>query len=269
MQPAPWELVNSSFPVQEHRTDKEPPQPAVASDGRLFIDLAGTVVEIESACEAWLSNARARYGSFVCREAPADLRISHTDDEASMTARHGCLSFVHTDGRSAEVAAAQGTEVLDGILRSLLPPVIAPDLMVHGALLSDGERGLMCCGVSGSGKSTIAALFPEAALCDEMVRLAGGRTTEARSLPFWRARPGTVPLGAIFVLEHGAGHCRTQVDVSEAMKEMRRHVYWPVEHSALMVESFKTLTDVCRGTPVFRLAFRPEQSVWKTMTAGF
>ena len=84
---------------------------------------------------------------------------------------------------------------------------------MHGALLSDGDRGLLCCGVSGSGKSTIAALFPEAALCDEMVRLAVGSGVEVRSLPFWQARPGSVTLGAVFILEHGAVNRRNPMAV--------------------------------------------------------
>ncbi|MEN8163604.1 MAG: hypothetical protein ABFS37_05700, partial [Acidobacteriota bacterium] len=176
--------------------------------------------------------------------------------------------IVEPGGRRAKVAARQGTEVLDGVLRTLLPSVIAPDLMVHGALLSDGKRGLLCCGVSGSGKSTIAGLFPEAALCDEMVRLACSPEVEVRSLPFWRARPGSVSLGAVYILEHGAEHRRTPMTVSEAIQELRRHVYWPVGHAAQISDSFKVRADVCRDTPIFRLAFRPDPSVWTTMTEG-
>jgi len=242
--------------------------PAVVGDGRLLIDLAGTVLEIRSGSEFWLGEACERFGSFVCGDATPDITITHTADEAAMTAQNGCLSIVHPGGQSAEIAARQGTDVLDGVLRTLLPSIIAPDLMVHGALLSDGERGFLCCGVSGSGKSTMAALFPEAALCDEMVRLAVGPEIEVRSLPFWRARPGAVPLGAIFILEHGEQHRRIPLAESEAIQELRRHIYWPVECPELMLQTFEALSDVCRDTPVFRLSFLPEPSVWATMMEG-
>ena len=255
--------------IRNPRTDHKNLAPAVISDGRLLIDLGGTVVEVRSGSGSWLSEAHGRYGSFVCDGARPEITITHTGDEAEMTAQHGCLSIVHPGGRSAEVAARRGTDVLDGVLRTLLPSVIAPDLMVHGALLSDGDPGLLCCGVSGSGKSTIAALFPEAALCDEMVRLAVGSGVEVRSLPFWQARPGSVPLGAVFILEHGAVNRRTPMAVSEAIQELRRHIYWPVEHPTLMRKLFETLADVCRNIPIYRLAFRPEPSVWTTMTDGF
>ncbi len=256
------------FEISENRAQSEFLPPAVAPDGRLSIDLAGTIVEIKSGSGSWLGEARDRYGSFVCDEARPEITITHTGDEATMTAQHGCLSIVHPGGRSAQVAARQGTDVLDGVLRTLLPSVIAPDLMVHGALLSDGKRGFLCCGISGSGKSTMAALFPEAALCDEMVRLAAGTEVEVRSLPFWQARPGVVPLAAVFIIEHGAEHRRIPLAEFEAIQELRRHIYWPVEHPALMRESFKALTDICRDTPVFRLAFWPDPSVWATMTEG-
>ncbi len=256
------------FEISENQARPEFFPPAVASDGRLLIDLAGTVLEVRSGSDFWLAEARDRYGSFVCDEATPEITITHTGDEAEMTAQHGCLSVIHPGGRSAEIAASKGTDILDGVLRTLLPSVIAPDLMVHGALLSDGTRGFLCCGVSGSGKSTMAALFPEAALCDEMVRLAVGPEIEVRSLPFWRARPGTVSLGAIFILEHGADNRRTPLNTSEAIRDLRRHIYWPVEQTDLMAEVGGILFDVCRDTPVFRLAFRPEPTVWATMTEG-
>ncbi len=251
------------------RTDHQDLSPAVISDGRLSIDLGGTIVEITSAARDWLSETRERYGAFVCSGRDAEISVIHTNDEGAMTARTGYLSVVGSNGRSAEVAAAQGTDILDGVIRTLLPRVIAPDLMVHGALLSDGERGFLCCGVSGSGKSTMAALFPEAALCDELVRLhVGPEGVEARSLPFWTARPASVALGGIFMIEHGADHRRTRLSYSDAVKALRRHIYWPVEHLDLMHQSFEAMTDICRDTPAFRLAFRPDVSVWATMTEG-
>lgn len=252
-----------------HRANPEPTEPAVVTDGRLLIDLGGTCVEIESASEVWLSEVCDRYGLFVCQDSVADVRIVHELDETTMMKRHGCLSVLDPGGRGAKIACAAGTEVLDGVLRSLMPAVIAPDLMMHGALLTDGHRGFFCCGVSGSGKSTIASLFPEAALCDELARLhVGAEGVEVRSLPFWKARPATVGLSGIFMIEHGVEQRRTRLDQPKAIKALRRHVYWPVDDPELMHQSFEVLADICREIPVFRMAFRPEPSIWNTMIEG-
>ncbi len=302
--------MNPSPVIRNLRTDHQNPTPAVASDGRLSIDLAGTIVEVTSASGSWLSEVRDRYGSFVCDrtepstiqltvqpgrphpqqhsahcggrrpaclghpqlnsvEATPQITITHTTDEAAMKAQHGCLSIVDPGRRKAEIATRQGTDVLDGVLRILLPSVIAPDVMVHCTLLSDGERGFLCCGISGSGKSTIASLFPEAALCDELARLhVDPEGVEARSLPFWKARSASVALTGVFILEHGGEHRRVRLKASEAIRNLRRHIYWPVEDSDLMAGAAETLLETCRSVPVFRLAFRPDPSVWTVMTEG-
>ena len=284
--------MKRSFEINENQVTPEFLPPAVTLDGRLLIDLAGTMVEVRSESGYWLAQARARYGSFAgdcgggrparrgsamhgtggtpvptTGRGSAAAMIVHHIDEAAMVATHGYLSKIDEDGRSAEIASAEGTDILDGVLRMMMPRGIAPDLLVHCALLADGDRGFLCCGVSGSGKSTMAALFPDNAVCDELARVhAGPGGVEVRSLPFWKARPWTGTLAAIFFIEHGADNRRMPLGVTEAVQSLRRHVYWPVEHSALMGESFETLTDVCGNTPIFRLAFRPEVSVWATMT---
>ena len=154
-------------------------------------------------------------------------------------------------------------------MRALLPSIIAPDLMVHGALLLDGKCGFLCCGVSGSGKSTIASLFPEAALSDELARIhEGSEGLEVRSLPFWVARPASVALSAVFMLEHGDENRRIRLGQTKAIKALRRHVYWPVEDPQLLQESSEVMLDICRDIPVFRLAFLPERSIWNTMIEG-
>lgn len=255
---------------RDFRANHAPLSPAVVTDGRLLIDLGGTVVDIESASDSWLSEVCDRYGPFVRQNAVADIKIVHTLDETTMMKRHGYLSVPEPDGSGAQIACTSGTDILDGVLRTLLPSIIAPDLMVHGALLSDGKCGFLCCGVSGSGKSTIASLFPEAALCDELARLhAGAGEVEVRSLPFWVARPASVALSAVFMLEHGDESRRIRLSQSMAIKALRRHIYWPVKDPQLMQESSEVMMDICRDIPVFRLTFIPERSVWTTMTEGF
>ncbi len=244
-------------------------QPVVRPDGRFSIDCGGTVVAVESPSLPWREAARARYDAFVCSDSDPEIVIHHSEDEAAMIAEHGYKAHVEETGRGARFGSAEGTDLFDGVLRTLLPSVIAPDLMAHGALLIDGLRGLLCCGVSGSGKSTMAAMFPDIAVCDELTRVNTGHDgIEARSLPFWEARPATAPLRAVFILEHGAEHRRVLLEGAEAMREMRRHVYWPLDRPDLTLALFETLALVCEEIPVYRLAFRPERSVLATMVEG-
>ncbi len=235
----------------------------------LSIDLGGTIFEVRSGDLGWLETARTRYRGFIRADRPATVTIDHTPDKTAMRARCGSLSLIDPGGLQAEFAAESGTEILDGLLRTMLPALISPGLMVHGALLEDGDRAFLCCGVSGSGKSTMAELFSERALCDELAVLKiDGDEVEVRSLPFWRARPGTRRLAAIFLLHHGVENERTPLDRAEALRQMRRHVYWPIDREDSTLEAFETLAEVCTGVPVWRLAFRPDRSIWRTMTRG-
>jgi len=237
--------------------------------GSVSVDLGGTVVEISSESDSWLRLVRDRYGAFVSTGRPT-MSIVHSEDEHAMITRHGFLTVVDPEGRRAQIAERRRTEILDGVLRIMLPRVIAPDLALHGALLADGDRGFLCCGVSGSGKSTMAAMFPKVALCDELVRVhAGFEGVEARSLPFWVARPGTVDLCAVFILEHGTENRRTPVDSAEAVRIMMRHVNWPVGTEEALSRCFETLVALCRRVPIFRLEFVPDRGVWETMTEFF
>ncbi len=259
--------MNPAIPVGPHQANC---QPVVKQDDRFSIDCGGTVVGIESDSIDWREAARARYGAFVCHDVTPDLVVHHSEDEVVMIEEHGYSAHIDETGREAWIGAARGTDLLDGVLRTLLPSVIAPDLVAHGALLIDASRAFLCCGVSGSGKSTMAALFPDRAVCDELARLHHGVDgIEVRSLPFWKARPARTALSAIFILEHGEENHRIGLDPPEALREMRQHVYWPLGDSIETSGSFDTLVRVCHSIPVFRLAFRPERSVWATIMEGF
>ncbi len=238
--------------------------------GSVLVDLGGTLVEISSYSNSWLCLVRDRYGAFISTGGRPTISIVHSEDENAMITRHGYLTVVDPEGRRAQIAERGGTDILDGVLRIMLPRVIAPDLALHGALLADADRGFLCCGVSGSGKSTMAAMFPKVALCDELARVhAGSKGVEARSLPFWVARPGTVDLCAVFILEHGTENRRTPVDSAEVVRIMMRHIYWPVDTEGPLSRCFQTLVELCRIVPIFRLEFVPDRGVWKTMAEGF
>jgi len=156
---------------------------------------------------------------------------------------------------------------VDGLIRTILPELASPSLMVHGSLLTDGRVSYLCCGRSGSGKSTLAAMLPAQALCDELTMV---RPSEPQfhgvSLPYWKARPGSAPLAGIFVLEHAREHRRSRLMPTDAMRELRQHVYWPTHEPDALARAFRTLTGLVGEVPVWRLGFRKDPAVWDLIT---
>ena len=226
----------------------------------LRVDLAGTVVEIGTSDSTWSRRIERRFGAFRT-EAHPDLTVVHDPrrDGPPVTGRPPALRL----GRSAT------HEHLDALLTTVLPERLAPALLVHGALLTDGSNTYLCCGLSGAGKSTLAALLPERALCDELavVRPMGDRF-EGIALPYWTSRPGSGPLAAIFVLEHAPGHRLRPLPPTGALRELRRHVCWPTEDPAGLARALETLSELVRSVPVHRLGFRRDPDVWDIITGA-
>lgn len=229
-----------------------------------MVDFGGTRIAFRSPAPDFLEAVESRYQAFLCAGEAFDFEVIHDPEEEAFRERYGWLSRIDAENRRAWIGSAsvRGVEVLDGVIRMLLPSLVPPDLVLHGAMLDFDGEAVLCCGRPGAGKSTIASLFPKEACCDELCRLRfDGSAFEARSLPFWRARPLSLPLARIFVLEHGDEHSISALGASGAMREMRKHVYWPLEDEAGARAVFSTLTALVSKIPVFSLAFRPDVSV--------
>jgi hypothetical protein len=170
--------------------------------------------------------------------------------------------------RRARVAGPLATYPLDALLRHLLPLIVEDGLVVHAAMLAEGERGWACCGPSGSGKSTLAGLLPERAHCDELVaiRYVDDRW-DIEALPFWQARPGRARLEAVYLLGHGSQHRRSHVTSRVAVRELVPQLMWPVMSSEAMERAFGLLTAVTATVPCWRLEFVPRADVLDVITA--
>jgi len=224
------------------------------------IGLGDTVAELHTSDGNWLAAVRERYQGFLTG-APPHLVIHHHPGRPGPP--------VETDPSNAEVRLNGGAvpESVDGVLRTQLPELAAPALVAHGALLTDGARGFLCCGPPGAGKSTLAALLPERALCDELalVRAVGG-AFEGVSLPYWVARPGRVPLADIFLLEHAPEHRRQRLAPTAAARALRSNICWPTHEPAALNRTFATMAELVGAVPVWRLEFTKDPGVWQTIT---
>lgn len=223
------------------------------------VDLGQAVAELQTPDADWLAGLKKRFQGFLTDSSP-QLVLRHRPDRAGPPVED------LPSEREVRLNAGARTEFVDGVLRTRLPELVAPALVAHGALLSDGARGFLCCGPSGAGKSTLAAMLSERALCDELalVRATDGGF-EGISLPYWVARPGRVPLAGVFLLEHAPEHRRRRLAPSAAARDLRPSVCWPTRLPAALKGAFSTLAELVGAVPVWRLGFAMDQGVWQTI----
>jgi len=166
--------------------------------------------------------------------------------------------------RRATLSGPSAMYPLDNVLRHLLPLLWEDGLLVHSALVADGDgSGVLACGPSGAGKSTLARLAGGRALSDELaaVRLES-RGAISIALPFWESRPGSARLRAILHLAHGASHRLERLLPQQALRRLASQVLWPVWDELAMARSFAFLTELAETVPVFDLFFSPVEGVW-------
>lgn len=168
--------------------------------------------------------------------------------------------------RRIELIGPLATYPLDRLIQTLWYESHESGLMIHAAALADGDRGWIFSGPSGVGKSTLAGLFPEYALCDEFVALSlDGSVPRLGSLPFWHSRRGSAELSGIHLLRHGQRDRRRRLEAGEAFARLRREIVWPTFDGAVLNRAFDSLCRLIELVPVWELAFRPGREVWNVI----
>jgi hypothetical protein len=195
-----------------------------------------------------------------CEQVPGGYRVKTETSQCEIDLR----------ARRAVLRGPKALYPLDNVLRHLLPLLWEDGLIVHSALVADGDGGsVLACGPSGAGKSTLARLASGRALSDELAAVkleAGGAVAVA--LPFWESRPGRARLRAILSVGHGTRHRLEPLRPEEALRRLATQVLWPVWDERAMARSFAYLTEIAERVPAFDLSFAPAADVWDFIDKG-
>jgi hypothetical protein len=173
---------------------------------------------------------------------------------------------VDLGARRVECRGETTDEALDAVLKHVLPLALGDGLVLHASAVGGAEGVYAFSGPSGAGKSTIAALFPERTLADELIAVrVRGRDVTAHALPWERGLGGSGRLRALFLLAHAAEHTAARIDPVQAVRELSGQVLWPTYHAPSLARAFSTLAHLVGLVPVARLAFAPLPDVWSVV----
>ena len=142
-------------------------------------------------------------------------------------------------------------------------------LIAHATAIRLGDgRTILCPGISGTGKSTIARLVAEHAAGEATV-LSDDRTflrrdedgTSAWGTPWHSSAnaldPDGGPLAAVVLLRHGTGATLRPLAAGEATRLLLRTIALPFWNEAHMATALTFIARMLRGAPVHELAYAP------------
>ncbi len=227
---------------------------------------------------------RDRYAQF-CTDEPPDVLVTidvHTEMQFDMDellrSRHqvprvvDCGTSFEMLGRHFEarlndrhvrISGPRSTYPIDFTLAFLWQRRDPNRFMLHGAGISDGERGWIASGPSGCGKSSLARLLGQHALCDEFVGVVRRSDCyQVMGLPFWQGRNGLAELQHICFLGHGITHSRKAMTKENAWKALRKQVVWPLHDPAAAGRTLGNARELLETVPCFELSFALDAGVW-------
>lgn len=148
--------------------------------------------------------------------------------------------------------------------------------VIHCLVAAVGDRAVICPGVSGAGKTTLAR---QLAGCADIHVLSDDRAVVRRDADGYRAYgtpwPGEggyatnrgLPLAAIGFLEQTPAAAIASVHLAEALKRMARVASVPWFDRELGPQVFDGLAALCTRVPAFTLAFAPDASAAEAVRA--
>lgn len=177
------------------------------------------------------------------------------------------------------LVAPVGTPLcLDSIFRIITAFVAVQKggFLLHSAAIATPQGAYMFCGISGSGKSTIAKVSKADydLLTDEMALIE--KTADGYRVwgtPFWGELQLSVnrcaPLRAVFSLSKSKTNSIEEIPKAQAVTEFMKTILFFAQNlelgNVLMDKSFEFLAAV----PFRQLNFLPEKSLWEVIHAYF
>lgn len=215
--------------------------------GALGLELAGFKLFLKSDSKGVISVLRGRYGRFACAgSGGCELEVVESPGRASPfkpavhlagnklnLGRGDFRAALDLRGGTGRLYAAANEQCLDAFLRSLISSSLlrSGGFMLHCAGLVKKGRAYLFLGRSGAGKSTLSKLAAGSGcevISDEVNLLRPrGKGFRVHGSPFWgemRAdgRPGSWPLGGIYLLKKSRENRVTACGKSEALRLLLR-----------------------------------------------
>lgn len=182
----------------------------------------------------------------------------------------GEMAFANMDWSKVTIYA----EHLDASSTTLLAAVYSrlcffQTILLHGAFVDYGERGLVFTGPSGIGKTTQAELWQQYAGArivngDKVFLRIAKDAVYAHGSPWHGSSPyclnRAAPLSAVIVLRQSEENSLFRLTAGEYMASLLPHVFLPHWDKACLEAALENLDAVLAKVPVYLLACRPEQA---------
>jgi len=162
---------------------------------------------------------------------------------------------------------------IDSVIRIMLSLILARQrgFLLHSASAVRGGRAFLFCGVSGSGKTTIARMAPRdsALLSDEISCL---RCTASGYYAFGTPFAGDLgvagaavaaPVAALYFLRQGPRNRIEPIDPPRAVAQLMRNILFFAKDCEAGAQVFETACDFGARVDAAELTFKADPTVWE------
>jgi hypothetical protein len=200
-----------------------------------------------------------------------DLAVSGNKDLWTIQ-RGDFFSTYNPTLRQGNVRQTANPWSIDALIRIIHSLELARNrgFLLHAASAIVNKRAFIFTGASGAGKTTISRLAPKSAslLTDEISCIRReGEVFRAWGTPFAGelATPGdnvSAPIAALYFLRHAPENRIAELSPAEALHRLMKNILFFAEDPELVQLVFSTAAEFLERTPVFRLEFKPDASIW-------